>query len=385
MLQRKERNCQIRMSSSLWNLVGEISQELGYKDARGRHSAVIREMIAAAAAKWTHSPYICRSAHHTFYVTAEGMVFVRQVEVLRLNASRERLPCSVEMKPEKREYYHQKYQDQKDREDGVRDEHNFFLSQWLLNHFAVWNGKKQADDIESFQSPLSSQVDKVGTNYKSADLHVHAVGGRFLTRETILGLRDYVQWKEPDTPKKPETQIFDRVGIPIDIPTSDLEVCVVVDQDLFASMDIDQDEIANLALEFRNLESARFEGKEVALYPEIALEEQFGRSPSDEGADESIRKIRRLRQRIFTVLGSRTTEGDQVAEPADKDLMTSSLKQMPRDFLFYGLRWRSPHLGIVTCVRWEKPVRKGEGLSDRGHPPGGAAGRGGRGSGPKRA
>src|SRR5215218_7901478 len=146
---KKERNCQIRMSSLLWNRVGEIAQELGHKDSRGRHSAVIREMVAAAAAKWTHSPYVCRSAHHTVYVTREGNVFSRQVEILKLNTRREKLPCTIEMKPEKRDYYHRKYREQKSsRKGGAEknsDEFMWFQRQWLLNYFSVWNGKKDPD------------------------------------------------------------------------------------------------------------------------------------------------------------------------------------------------------------------------------------------------
>jgi len=347
MIGRNERNCQLRMSSSLWNLVGEIAQELGYKDARGRHSKVMREMIAATAAKWAHSPYVCKSARHTIFVTKEGNIFFRQVQILRLNSHRERLPCVIEMKPEKREYYHQKHRELKNK----TGEHNWFLSQWLVNYFSAWNGKKDADDLESFnQAPLSSHVDTFGTTYKSADLTVHAVGGRFLTREITIGLRDYVQWKEKNTP------IFDRFDIPIDIPTSDLEVCVVVDQALFQSMGIDEDEIANLALEFRNRESARFEGKEVALYPEIGIEEQFGRWSDLEVADKMRRKIWLLRQRINTILGAKTSTGGNVADFSDKEGVSSSLI-LPQHFLFYWLRWPSPHLGVEVCVRWEKPLR----------------------------
>lgn len=348
MADRKERNFQIRMSSSLWNLVGEIAQESGHHDKRGAHSTIIREMIAASAAKWTHSPYVCRSAHHTVFVSKTGELFSRHVQVLRLKAPRERLPCSVEMKPEKRDYYHKKYVEGKPTDQG---EHDWMTGQWALNHFAVWSGKKDGDDLNAFkEQPLSSHVDTFGTTYKGADLAVRAVGGRFLTREILAGLRDYVQYKEPNTP------IFDRVDIPIDIPTLNFEICVVVDQDLFSSMDIEKEEIPNLALEFRNRESARFEGKEVALFPETSIEERYGRSHADEGADEALRKVRRLRQRVTMVLEDKTTEGDRVSEYSNKEAIASGL-YLPQTFLFYLLRWPSPHLGIEACVRWEKPVR----------------------------
>lgn len=223
---RNERSCQIRMSSALWNMVGEVAQELDLKDARGGHSEVIREMVAAAAAKWVHSPYVCHSAAYTVLVSKEGNIFSRYVQILHLNSPRRKLPCFTEMKPEKKEYYHRMCC-----EKGDEDENKWFLDQWLLNYFSVWSGRKGADDLDSFKgAPLDSHVDNVGTTYKSADLAVHAVGGRFLTREIIVGLRDYVQWKQPS----PEEEIYDRIGLPIDIPTTNLEFCVIVDKDLFA-------------------------------------------------------------------------------------------------------------------------------------------------------
>lgn len=341
---RRERNCQIRMPSALWNRVGEISQELGYKDARGGRSAVIREMVSAAAANWAYAPYVCRSAQHVVYVSREGDVFHRQVQVIRVNSNRRNIPCFIDMKPEKREYYSQRHV-------VTHDEHRSFLDQWLINYFAAWAGKKDAADVEAFQeNPLNSYVDTFGTTSKSADLAVHAVGGRFLTREIVVGLRDYVQWKEPDTP------IFDRIDIPIDIPTVNLEVCVIVDRELFAHLDVEEDEISNLALEFRNRESASFEGREVALFPDIGFEEQFGRSPDDDGADEMLRRVRYLRKRVFAILDSKTSGGTQVADHADRISINSTLK-VPQDFLFYWLRWPAPHLGLEVCVRWEKPIR----------------------------
>jgi hypothetical protein len=366
---RKERVCQIRMSPSLWNLVGEIAQELGYEDARGHHSAVIREMIAATAAKWTHSPYVCRSACHTVYVTKEGSLFYRQVENLRLHASREKLPCVVEMKPEKREYYHHRYRARKPRSGTAKkmDEFQWFQDQWLVNYFAVWNGKKDPDDLAAFeQKVLNSHVDAFGPTYKSADLEVRSLGGRFLTREVTVGLRDYVQWKEAESKPSVFDKLdrFDRVDIPIDVPASNLEVCVIVDLELFSATNIKEDEISNLALEFRNRESARFEGKEVALYPEIGIQEQYGRVyvdslgrlQADEGADEMLLKVRRLRQRMTNILESKTPKGIEVSDYSAKAEIMNSLR-IPQRFLFYWLRWPSPHLGIEVCVHWEKPVR----------------------------
>ncbi len=357
---QNERNCQIRMPSSLWNRLGEMAQELGRRDARGHHSTLIREMIAASVAKWMHSPYVCRSAHHTILVTEKGDLFLRQVQKLHLNTARERLPCVVEMKLEKRDYYHRKYQrrlQEGKRNDGelgeIPSEFEWFQGQWLLNYFAAWNGRKDANDLNSFRElPLGAEVDAIGTTYKSADLEVHAMAGRFLTREIVVGLQDYVQWKESNTPN------FDRIDIPIDIPTTDLQVCVVVDKRLFASLKVETEGIANLSLEFRNRESARFEGKDVAAwYPEIGFSDQFGRSIDDEGADQALRDVAALRGRVAAILEGTAGDGHLVTRSTNRAAIISALKKPPTDFLFYRLQWPAPHLGIEVCVRWEKPAK----------------------------
>jgi len=346
------------MSPNLWNQVGELAQEFGYKDQRGRHSAVIREIVGGGTAMWRHSPYVCRSAHHTVFVTKDGDIFSRYVQVLQLNTPRQKLPCSVEMKPEKRDYYHRMYRENNPppkrgrKAEEPRDEFGWFLSKWLFNHFAVWGGKKEPDDLAAFQmQPLGRHVDTFGTTYKSADLPVHAVGGRFLTREVIVGLRDYVQWKEPGT------SIFDRVETLIDIPTTNLEVNVLVDQALFSLLGIEGDEISNLTLEFRNREAALFEGKDVARSSEMEPETLSGRSATDEGADEVMRKVRRLRQRVDAILTGPSLGGLEGVTHANRDEIGRCLG-LPSDFLFYRLRWPFPQLGIEACVRWEKPLKR---------------------------
>lgn len=351
---RHERNCQVRMSPTLWSQLGEVAQEHGYQDPRGRHSAIIREFLGSATAIWRNSPYVCRSSHNTVYVTRDGDIFARDVQELRLNTARERLPCSIEMKAEKRDDYHSKYKKSSPGKRKTRpksDEFQWFLSRWLFNHFSAWSGKKDPYDLNAFQqAPLSSHIDTYGTTSKSADLAVHAIGGRSLTREVIVGLRDYVQWKEAGTP------IFDRIETPIDIPTINLELSVVIDQELFSAMDVS--EMSNLALEFRNRESARFEGKEVALSAGTEIDELSGRSMNnDEGADEMLLRIRRLRQRVDTILKNLETSGSTLATGFDKSDILNRL-ELPKHFFYYRLRWPYPQLGIETCVRWEKPFAK---------------------------
>jgi hypothetical protein len=259
------------------------------------------------------------------------------------------------MKAEKRDDYHRKYKRSnlgKRTDQPESDEFQWFLSRWLFNHFSVWSGKKDPHDLDAFQqAPLSSHVDTYGTTSKNADLAVHAIGGRSLTREVIAGLCDYVQRKEVGTP------IFDRIETPIDIPTINLELSVIVDQELFDPNDID--EMSNLALEFRNRESARFEGKEVALFAGTDIEELSGRSVNnDEGADAMLLKVRRLRQRVDAILKNpETTKRPKTERSPDRNEILSRL-ELPKHFLYYRLRWPFPHLGIEACVRWEKPSPK---------------------------
>src|SRR6185295_16785950 len=90
------------MTDALWDQLEELGVELEYRDKRGAHSPLVREMVSAAMTKWRKSPYVCRSARHLVFVTREGHVFYRMIQVLKLNSSREKLPCILEMKPEKR-------------------------------------------------------------------------------------------------------------------------------------------------------------------------------------------------------------------------------------------------------------------------------------------
>lgn len=84
--------------------------------------------------------------------------------------------------------------------------------------------------------------------------------------------------------------------------------------------------------------------------PEVRIEEQYGQSANDDGADEMLKRIRRLRQRISGLVE------DRPSVSMDKSTILSSLR-LPKNFLFYWLKWPSPHLGIEACARWEKPRR----------------------------
>ena len=98
-----------KMPAALWQRVGDIAKELRIGDKRGRHNAIIMEIVSAAVAKWEYSPYVCRGARHLAFVTSQGDVFYQLVQDLKLNSVRKRLPCAVEMKLEKRDEYAREY------------------------------------------------------------------------------------------------------------------------------------------------------------------------------------------------------------------------------------------------------------------------------------
>jgi hypothetical protein len=328
---------QIVLDDSLWTFLENMGRDSEYSDKRGVHSKLIREMVSAAAMKWRESPYVCRSAKHMVLVTADGHVLYRQVHELKLNAERGYLPCVVEMKPEKRRDYRRRIP------EGV-GEADFFRSLWLFNYFSA--RRKEGDLL------LSEWVDREGIDSKMADLVVNQSRGRHLTREMVVGVRDYVQWQNG----KPG---YDRIDLPIDIPTRNLEFCVVVDMDLYRQ-GLAKDEIPDLEIEFRNREGARFENRKIGEESESRLKAFAGRltdtvrSPK---ADQVTKCLKAFSERIRSLADAEIDLGE-----GRKPLLTDEnrevvhrLVESPKSFLFMTLDWPAPYWGLEVCIRWEKP------------------------------
>lgn len=329
---------QVKVPEMLWSRIGEIAEELGY--GHGGHTAIIHEMLSAAVAKWMHSPYLCRAAQHVVLVNAQGDVFYRVVQELKLNNDREKLPCMLEMKPEKRKYYSKEY----DRlvAPGI-SKGDWFRSRWLINHFSVWKG------LSDFTGePLNCGVDRESAGSKMVDLPLLDFEGCLLTREIVIGLRDYVQWKEAGTQKS------DRVEFNVDIPTRNLKALVVIDEELYKHLSAD--EIPRLDLEFRNQEWARFLGTAVIDDVNRMQEMVRGRSPNLEGEDLARvhKEVESLLSRLRE-LANHQVDGLPVVTEADRVIIESLT--IPERFLFFEIDWPSPHFGIKACVHWEKPAR----------------------------
>jgi hypothetical protein len=334
---------QIRMDANLWGDLAKVGRDLDIvHDEQGNHSELVREMVSACVIRWKESPYLCRAADYTVLVTRDGHVFFRQVQVLRLNQKRERLPCLLEMKPEKRKDF---------LAGNSGDEAKWFRSRWLINYFGVWHGT----NIFSGEL-LDDWVDCKGIEIKQADLFVDRERGAFLTREIIVGAQEYVQ-------RRPKTSMheYDRVGFPIDIPTRNLKALVVVDMDLYENGSLSQEEIPLLDLEFRNRESARFDGEGIShdrWNPMgTSLFDRHVKDTSDKLTENIWVKLKEFEGRIEVLGGSSAKDGSPIVPPEQRESLRNAFK-LPKKYLYYELSWPSPYLGIEVCVRWQKPEEK---------------------------
>lgn len=323
----------MRLPDALWRDIGTLAAFLGYRDGRGVHAALARTLLSAAVVEWKQSPYICRSARHSFLITGEGAIFYRQFHVLYLNSGRERLPGSISMKREKRDYFFRTCPPGKSQEE-------WFRSQWLINGFAVWQGQDEGGNL------LAMDVDRLGTDVKAVDLLIKQPRERVVAREIVVAAKDYVQWRED------EAAGSDWVEIPIDMPTINFEVEVFVDSDLYGNS-----EVSSLGLEFRNRESARFASNiEIVKTPFTELKGAYPDESLGTRDTEMIRERLEGLQNRFRFFSDQTAEGVPILGGTEREDLLSALA-LPERFLFYRMSWPAPHLGIEVCVGWEKPAK----------------------------
>ena len=330
----------VRIPMSLWNQIAEIAKlQKRNTDKRGPHTHLANEMIAAAVAKWMFSPYVCLKTRHVALITASGHVFFRTVQQLSLNSDRQLLPCVVQMKPEKRDDYFRQHQAL-----GPREARGDWLERrWIINHFAAWQGHGLQGE------PLSCAVDRLGIESKIVDLPLSNLNGSSLTREIVAGWREYVQWQ--DGRPAAEAPKYDRMAFNVDLPTTNFETLVFVDEDLYPG---DQSN-PRLDIEFRNRERARYAEKDVVLaFDENRILHQQSSAGTADDAPGLVAHLAELLARLGT-LADATVDGLPVVAAADAKLI-HSLK-VPKRFLYLDMAWPSPHWGIQVCVRWKKPVR----------------------------
>jgi hypothetical protein len=330
----------------LWDEVEQLGEILEYHDRRGVRSALFRESVSENVHRWREHPYICLSARHIVFVSRDGHMFHWLKQKLKLNDAIRRLPCVQEMKPEKRADFLLRCDPQRDQAEWLR-------SHWLINSFTARDPATGAS---------SCRVDREGTFAKRASLEMDLGPGRTITREHVIGLQDYVQWKESGSdPAMPKAESdFDRIDLPIEIPTRNLQVKVVVDTALYrSSRFVSEREIPELGMESRNLEGTRFDGS--AQDPENPIvTARPDRSIDDEHrpkAGEVLSLLRGFRERIISLARTDADDGRPVLSQEERARVEAAFK-LPDHFLSYELEWPSTPFGIAVCVRWEKPVRQ---------------------------
>jgi hypothetical protein len=351
--ERERRN--VILERRLWETLGELSDDpdvldrpkpkqrrksqgkvatTAEQEAKPRgHSRLIREISWAAVTKWKASPYISTSSKHQIFISKNGNVFVRELQELRLNSDRQRIPCSVELKPEKRaEYLASK--------PALMDEACWFRSRWLINRFSVWHRETRVGVPPADWVQLDSSTDERGTESKHADLRVELQTSSRIRRETLVGIQDYVQWKRDD-----RDLALDRLDIAIDIPTKKLEIEVFVDAELY-SQTFGQDELRGdlLGIEFRNREGARFRTELLHDDPTRSLKvtKKMGRAGGDLPGETLQNLFEQIRRECDA-----TPNGAELREDAT----------LPAKCLALKVEWPSPYMGILLCVAWPKPRR----------------------------
>jgi hypothetical protein len=343
----KEQTKQVTMNVPLrlWQAAEQLGRDLGYRDKRGVHTRILREIISAHVHRIRFSPYICRSARHVVFINRDGDMFHWQKEGLQLSQELRHLPCCQKMKPEKKKDFLQ-------RRDPRLSEAEWFRSLWLINYFAAWNQGVR----------LSSWVDHEGTTAKKASLDIGQGPNRLVTREYLIGIRDYVQWRDTASGLRlPEADTnFDRIDLVQQIPTRNLSISVMVDTDLYRKTPFaSEKEIPKLAAEFRNLEGTLFEDRSIAQDPEnpaVEVSDSYiGQQPAPPKAHQMRDLLTELRSHITTVGAAEADNGPVLPDEGRQRLAESF--QLPDHFLFYEFGWEAPQSELSVGVRWEKPVR----------------------------
>ena len=310
---------------------------------RGASSRFVRQTIEKEAVYWLDSPYVSTSSYHFVLITAAGDAYYRALQEFEMNTKRHKLPAAIRMKQEKQADYCTRY-------EGLEDEAALIRSHWLINHFAAWEGS------DTSRKPISSHVDRLGIVEKTADLRVEMSESERVTREIMVGNRDYVQ----RTPGQ-DTAV-DRAGVPITVPTMNLDLQIVLDLDLYKG---NRSRLAPAAVgyEVRNLESARLESRQIGAEGNVIdwVEDSYP-EPKYKGSEvkptleEISHSIKTFKGRL-DYLSSESTASDDGRAVVENDDARKTLKEVnvPRRFLFGRLKWPRPFQGLEVCVTWKKP------------------------------
>jgi len=303
----------------------DLDRSKGVRHLLDRHSFLMVE-----------SPYIIRRMDVTVLVSANGDMAYHAREEILLSSRRERLPCSIEMKPEKILDYAKRVGSERRLAGYLRD-------RWLLNYFAAYRDEQL----------LADHSDGVGLTRKQADLEVNLPQDTVVQREVLIVNEDYVQRAAEGD------RADDRSEILMVAPTFNLTLNVMVDLDVYGESSL-RDEAA-LDYELRNGEGALLQTGSYH-YGENPLTWIAGRPPvSRRGWEEIHQSVRgsveRLVKRVGQLSSQDTTPGSRQplfhSDSAQKRL--AEFASPSSQYLFGRLTWPYPPMGIDICTTWNKP------------------------------
>ncbi|MEM8932315.1 MAG: hypothetical protein AAGE94_14125 [Acidobacteriota bacterium] len=303
---------------------------------KGDRSRVIRELVERESMLWLDSPYISLGTEVFFLITADRNVFYHQRDHIRLHRPRLRLPAAVAMKNEKVEEF-------LDRED---DDLNAVRARWIVNHFS-------ASEVED-GPPIAQYVDRRGGVCKNADLLVDRPQDSTLWRETIGGIREYVQFLAAGQYGE------DRGGVAVKIPTLDLTIRVIVDLAIYSEKERAR-QTAAVDYEFRNGDAARWTNKHphthdhpIAWLGGRFPEALYTSSEVDAAHTATLGALSRFRARLDQILESGDDDGPFVGDARDRQALEAVVE--PSAYLFGTLRWHLPPVGMEVCATWNRPA-----------------------------
>lgn len=301
-------------------------------------SLLIREVLQREGFLWLDAPYIATSTNNFVFVSRDGDMYLLQESRLFLLDKREALPCRISMKPEKELEWERQFAEAQNFGDRIR-------SRWLINHFSAWD--ENPDDA------IATHVDRLGITSKGADLAVGAPQGTAISREILVGNREYVQWgTEGDTQN-------DRAMVGPDIPTLNFSAAVMIDLDLYRQTM--KRKHAQTDFQLRNQDHALMH-TEKYLSDANANDWHGGREPGcpkrmEAHRDEVLERFKRFLFRLHQLADKKTVweDGDKkpIVTPEARDRIMKVKR--PKEFLFGLLKWPMPPVGLQVCLTWNKP------------------------------
>jgi hypothetical protein len=335
------RNITVRVPDSLVDRVDGLMNVMATKGS-GDRSRVIRQFLAKESSVWLTSPYFCSQAHHFIYVSATGNIAYRGVQHLDINYERYKLPSLFRMSEERKNHYRGLFP-----EEG--DEAEMHRKVWMLNHFAAWEGSSISG------TPLDACTDRVGQIDKFADLVVDVPQDTLVTRETIIALKDGAARREGDDIAD------DRFDIPMDLPSLNVDIQIMVDLDLY-SQDTKLRRASAIGRQYRNAEGALLREPH-AGNRDNPVAWRRDRCPATKYSSKEYQRNIAAVEQSFTEMKERISSlvdgagadarGNSVAyDESARSLLTDF--EMPKRYIFGWLSWPMPFQGWKICLTWNR-------------------------------